>query len=117
MPKGRYSKPQPYSTPPFALHEGAALHEKASGSVHRGGGVSARVPVTEPPAKRRADYYGTARKGGRRAEKQCVRTADSEFDYRKCVAEESASAVFVRKFRGAGNNSSAGACGGGERGV
>ena len=73
--------------------------------------------VTEPPAKRRADYYGTARKGGRVAEKQCVRTADSEFDYRKCAAEESASAVFVRKFRGAGNNSSAGACGGGERGV
>ena len=117
MPKGRYSKPQPYSTPPFALREGAALHEKASGSVHRVGGVGTRVRVTEPPAKRRADYYGTARKGGRVAEKQCVRTADSEFDYRKCAAEESASALFVRKFRGAGNNSSAGACGGGERGV
>ena len=93
------------------------MHEKASGSVHRVGGVGTRVRVTEPPAKRRADYYGTARKGGRVAEKQCVRTADSEFDYRKCAAEESASAVFVRKFRGAGNNSSAGACGGGERGV
>ena len=67
---------------PACLREGAALHEKASGSVHRVGVVSARVRVTEPPAKRRADYYWTARKGGRRAEKQCVRTADSEFDCR-----------------------------------
>ena len=36
---------------PACLHEGAALHEKASGGVHRGGGVSARVRVTEPLAR------------------------------------------------------------------